>query len=174
MRNKRLWFHVSLNAHIKPGIQIFARNRNSNLDPWLSSNVLLSVNLKPSPERCSSSSVCLHLPSSWSFDDAGRVVLSGSQSFEVIFRRGACSNCYDNSEEKRDDFHFWVQMSNCFESNWHTAFYIRFREWRYWGLRVFQHLFKLLGHLERSIHQTFRGARTFYAAPLRAQNIAKN
>ena len=109
MRNKRCWPQTSSTSEL--------------LSDYLS---------EPSENRCPSSSVSLHLPSSWFFDDAGRVVLSSSQSFEMILRRGACSYCCDNSEEKRADFHFWVQMSNCLESNWQIAVYIRPWKPDYW------------------------------------------
>jgi hypothetical protein len=64
------------------------------------------IDMKPAKNRSSSSSVSFHLPSSWFLDDAGRVVLSSSQRFEVILRRGACSHWSDQGEEEEDYFHF--------------------------------------------------------------------
>jgi hypothetical protein len=169
MRNKRLWFHVSSNAHIEPGIQIFARNHNSNLDPWLSISEWARTccyqwsHRRTHARRRRYVSICrasgLSMMVAELYFRARRALRWSSDA--VIAATFAIT-------AKRSEMIFifeyrWITTLNRIDSQ---LFIYDFRslihEWRYRGLRLFKHWVKHLCHLEKSILQTFRGARTVY------------
>lgn len=72
--------------------------------------VCRKICLKPSKDCWSSSFKRFELLNRWSSDNVGRIVFFRSESFEVIFWRGASGDWGDESKEDDEEFHFCVGL----------------------------------------------------------------